>query len=898
VDSHPNRNAFHSHLNRTPAINVVLEDESIFQSLLQMLSPKEALSIPHLSVPVNSNRANNIPSIQPNNNSSSQNIRKRAYSDADNTISQKKQKKLTASGSSSNLSSIISLKGSGTDKYDSEQRIFALSVLFTCMRHLDHWPATLVKAYAEDCFGERYWVDDELCQDLVANLSAVHTASDISNEILDTSTLDLARLFANHHSNHIDNPEAEVASILPSKLKLNNKLQTSSYHEDTRNKDPVSDSDSGDEEMIVEEMSVSSNSNKVHNINSHHSLLELNASSKLVQPMEQTCNEERIKRKNYDETNKPLIPKEIPVEKNQKITERHLNLEKIRPRYVGENKLLAHRIIVEVLSCRLQSKTRHYSQLLTTLKDFITIPRIRSLIAQNLERWLQSPALSGLARTLFSSIVKCMENNDPALKEDIHAIDSILSMQLKANQVIFLFFVFLAFSDITHPLYRSTLLQLTTHIENITSIAKTIPTPFIYRHIFMNLLIKELSNTKVSSDSTAPSSFQSSDMLKMFVAVHGVVAPKQAADALAYSILNLAFSSNLQSSFASPNQFKMNINQICILFQNVSKALGQSYDGCAILESVLRIGKEKLNTSVSYNNIIARFAFECILLIVPQPTTSTSNPSSFQHRSSQKSQQRQRQTLEFSRSSRDSISPKILEKLMAARKTILNWCVSEYASIFESAIFSEESILKDEKDNKVIKKRPRKRKLEDEVPFGAGSPQFSSVLDGQSNIQERYSSFKPVTYSYLATISSLLFLDAADDDNMKSFLCLSDQPEPDILEALPDDAFYRIRFCSAYGADLDDEIINIILKSALSSEHGITRIIAIEIIEGMVLKCKLNGSSVMKIESSDIVWNLYDLTEYSPRKETRKDFYADKSNELGEEISLMNKDSILYDEQK
>ena len=52
-----------------------------------------------------------------------------------------------------------------------------------------------------------------------------------------------------------------------------------------------------------------------------------------------------------------------------------------------------------------------------------------------MEKWLQSPALSGLARKLFSEIVAEMQNIDPPLPEDVSAISSILSMTLKASQV-------------------------------------------------------------------------------------------------------------------------------------------------------------------------------------------------------------------------------------------------------------------------------------------------------------------------------------------------------------------------------------------------------------------------------------------------------------------------------
>jgi integrator complex subunit 1 len=110
-------------------------------------------------------------------------------------------------------------------------------------------------------------------------------------------------------------------------------------------------------------------------------------------------------------------------------------LSRIRQRYVGENLHRAHLSISSSLIGRLEQKSRQNSGLLQSLPSFTTIPAIRSMIAENLEHWLKSPALAGLARNLFSRTVNHMKNIDPPLDEDLKAIDSILKLKLKANQV-------------------------------------------------------------------------------------------------------------------------------------------------------------------------------------------------------------------------------------------------------------------------------------------------------------------------------------------------------------------------------------------------------------------------------------------------------------------------------
>ncbi len=115
--------------------------------------------------------------------------------------------------------------------------------------------------------------------------------------------------------------------------------------------------------------------------------------------------------------------------------QRRLDLTPVRPRFFGPIRNIGYEFVAEALSSRLEARVKQNSSLLSTLPSFLIIPKVRSLTAGFLERWLQSPALSGLARGLFSSTVEQMKNIDPPLQDDISAIDSILSMKLKANQV-------------------------------------------------------------------------------------------------------------------------------------------------------------------------------------------------------------------------------------------------------------------------------------------------------------------------------------------------------------------------------------------------------------------------------------------------------------------------------
>jgi hypothetical protein len=146
-------------------------------------------------------------------------------------------------------------------------------------------------------------------------------------------------------------------------------------------------------------------------------------------------------------------PLQTPIE--YPVVPKRLNLLRVRPRYIGINLKRAWRGISAALSGRLDQRSKQNTRLLQALPSFVVVPAVRSFSAQHLGKWLQSPALSGPARLLFTSTVNMLKNADPPLKEDLEAIDAILSMQLKAN-------------------------QLCIHIECVTNIAKRRLLPAIF----------------------------------------------------------------------------------------------------------------------------------------------------------------------------------------------------------------------------------------------------------------------------------------------------------------------------------------------------------------------------------------------------------------------------------
>ena len=278
--------------------------------------------------------------------------------------------------------------------------------------------------FAEDSFGPRLWVDDDRCSSFVENLKAT-TSSDVK-EISDLSKA--ASLFEVSFQSYLmknicagdetcstDRPAHEPAHLESS----------------TTNAiiDSGSESDSGDEECVLE---VSSGSVLKYSDSptKHTKAMKTNVkvTSSLSGAKQKSKKNSHIDKKAMESTNS--CPDDDSWWRPKQRNKRY------RRRFWGSNKVLAHKMIAEALVTRLVAKSKQNSKLLNTLPSFMTVSRVRKLVASQLEKWLQSPAISGLARSLYSKLTSEIRNVEPPLSDDIETITIILSMKLKTTQVI------------------------------------------------------------------------------------------------------------------------------------------------------------------------------------------------------------------------------------------------------------------------------------------------------------------------------------------------------------------------------------------------------------------------------------------------------------------------------
>jgi integrator complex subunit 1 len=325
-----------------------------------------------------------------------------------------------------------------------DEPLFAATVLFSVFQHLKHWPVPLVKAYADDSFGPRLWVDNPRCSLFVKNLALAHKEAPCPPILFEEERND-ARLIAQTYKTFY------CLTRLERHAPIEHQLSSSSLGTERSVKRQASatsiGSSSGENGIAVKRPRVSSPNNgdsaeKYEEMSFGQSTSGDDVVHSAIKRKRDTCDQENNDQEqpndskssssmededagDCDDKNRPSYP---------------LDFSSIQPvaspihRFIGSNIELAHEMIAMSLEERLDVKAKQNSGLLQCLPDFVSIPAVREQVSANIERWLQSPALAGLARVLLGETVKRMENANPPLREDLKVVDAVLGMKLKTNQ--------------------------------------------------------------------------------------------------------------------------------------------------------------------------------------------------------------------------------------------------------------------------------------------------------------------------------------------------------------------------------------------------------------------------------------------------------------------------------
>ncbi|KAL7488211.1 hypothetical protein ACHAW6_015042 [Cyclotella cf. meneghiniana] len=507
-------------ITQTPAMRELITNPQLFQVILSMLSSNTLVGVSghqtDCSLDINKQG------------------RKRSPSEELAAHARKKQMLTCRQTSQSQLPGTSTSISTGLPDSASNHRVFAATVLYSVLQHMDHWPIELMKVFAEDAFGPRTWVDNEICRDLVSNLQ-MSLNPVVIGEPIDAATSLIADEVESYFSSLISRIEKNESSpmslptrrvIISSQQRMPSAKEVQMQSRQTEAMDDSASSSSGEEEVLESDI-------------------------------REVC---------------PIIPQYQDVESlgmlNKLFRRSPSSNLRIRSRYVGHNLELAHEAISDALTDRLSSKSKQNSRLLQALPGFLCIPRVRCLSSRHLEKWLQSPALAGLARNLLSRIARNMANEDPPLPDDVEVIDNVLKMKLKAN-------------------------QFSMHVENIALIATRMPTQAVAKQVFMFCLTGEKTNEGNVVLDPSP------DHLEILRSVYTVLDSDLAAQSLASAIL--AVTSHSTQSHSRSMRLVVN-------------ALGDRYDGFTFTESIIK-SQTGLSTNVRNVNQIAWFIFECAMLV-------------------------------------------------------------------------------------------------------------------------------------------------------------------------------------------------------------------------------------------------------------------------------------------
>lgn len=469
--------------------------------------------------------------------------------------------------------------------------VLAATCLYTALQHVDHWPVQLMAAFAEDSFGPRIWVDDDRCSRIVANLEqSIKSCHDNTLNDAIVSAAEKAEVYFSSLGSTSNTkikttiPTAPVPTKQPSSKEKRKLTAGSTMNVDTS-------SSSGEEEVLESEVLPSFNMTSVPG-QSHSSN---NSSLGALFSLSSASN----------------------------------NNEQVRPRYVSSNIELMYEVISDAFEERLNSKSKQNSRLLQTLPLFLRIPRVRVLASRHLERWLQSPALAGLARTLFAEIVKHIEKVNPPLFDDLEVVDNILKLKLKAN-------------------------QLAIFVEHITAIVKLVPS--VARQVFTYLISQEESSNESAKDK-----------IHVLKAVYMTLDKKDAAATLASSII--ALESEVIEVGSKGDEVLVQYKDLHAHVCKVVENLGKSFDGFQFAASIIeaKMGGTTLKLSDALNS--SRLIFLCATLVARDIL------SSLQHHDEEVNAK--------------ELSQYRL-KMLKLRKTIMQWCMKDLCSVYHKKIIEEE----------------------------------------------------------------------------------------------------------------------------------------------------------------------------------------------------------------
>ncbi len=346
-------------------------------------------------------------------------------------------------------------------------------------------------------------------------------------------------------------------------------------------------------------------------------------------------------------------------------------------------------------------------------------------------------------------------------------------------------------------------------IEIITNV----PTLSVSRQVIDFLISRELKNL---IDEETQTNEVSGD-LKMLELVIKSGKSSSTYTSLALSFLNICLKEedSTQSSIAAT----------CEIVQSIAKLLGQKFDGFKLVESIIDCNKQ--TNEIREIRIISRLVFECLVIMVPAFLLNGNvECQSIDNRST-------------NGDGKDDAIITFSKKLFDVKKIVLAWFLSSNSKVAKQSIEEGEFEYGNEHRQKL------------------NEPDFDSILDGET--VEEYSED-----SLFDIIRFSMFLVKPDTSQMIKFINIGVRGKSgDNFLDTTEDLVHRINFCMNYGCGVDDKLLHIIIRSSNSGPIDAKQ--AISLVELLLYNCRNKENAYFNVNDSDVVWDLYNLSEYSPK---------------------------------
>lgn len=308
----------------------------------------------------------------------------------------------------------------------------------------------------------------------------------------------------------------------------------------------------------------------------------------------------------------------------------------------------------------------------------------------------------------------------------------------------------------------------------------------------------------------------------MLQALFIALEPRLAYSALSSSLILLLYTE-------THNERKTHIDDICNLVRLIAASLDERYDGCFLVDSLLKC------TDIKYNHqsliLLSRLIFECVLLMVPNSVVEeiSLDQSKFKSMAAK---------LDQVNMMSKAVSNTLTKKLQTVKKSILSSYLLSGKWAFEITSSEISSSL-------------------DRI----AEPDYNSILDCDT-----ISHTTRPNGVFIDILMTLLFLYQPESKQVRFLLQTGLENRTGKAKAtpLPEELKTRIRVCMNCGCHIDNQVLETVIDSVLSKKAPMGANDAISLLEQILYHCREDANSSILVDDITTICSLFKLATYQP----------------------------------